>query len=308
MPRLDVSFKEGDVPEKRGPIIPIREHWNNFAVNVINAAYRADILLDIEEKPLWQFNEEDYQNHRADTILVPHKEIFNFIVPGKRTLFYMQSVIPHLFSIDSKGWAGNLSILPFREDHSTFKHWEPMKERIKNNISKFDQPEKKSDFEPGYVLFLCQIPHDQTIIYHSQVSVYAALEETINVCKALKKRLVVKGHPVNPASMETLRRLVENEKNKNIIWVDDISIHSLIENSGYCVTVNSGSGIEVILHEKPIYAFGNAEYSELVPRINFQEWLDMGWQVDLYDYMNFIESYVNAMYDTTKPETFDKLF
>ena len=29
-PRLDVTFKEGPVPDQRGPIPPIRIHYKNF--------------------------------------------------------------------------------------------------------------------------------------------------------------------------------------------------------------------------------------------------------------------------------------
>ena len=43
----------------------------------------------------------------------------------------------------------------------------------------------------------------------------------------------------------------------------DLSIHDLIAAAEIVVTVNSGVGMETVLHQKPVYAFGRANYSEI---------------------------------------------
>ena len=309
-PRLDASFKEGPVPEKyyTQNIPAVRIPWLSFGEIVINAAnqYNAKLLMDV--KPLWQFREEDYVDVPESNLLIPHKEFHNFKVPGKRNFYYMQSVIPTLFSIDTKGWAGNLSVLPYRKTYDKFKHWDWFVERINRNESKFEQPSaSQGEIEPGYALFICQLPHDQTIQFHSCWSVSEALWDTIQSCKAIGKRLVVKGHPVNPASMEILKRIVQESNSDLITWVDDISIHTAIKNASHCITVNSGSGIEVILHKKPLFAYGKAEYSEVAFHGILPHFLNMS-SVDEYDYRCFIESYVDSLYDVNDPTTFEKLF
>lgn len=307
-PRLDCTFKEGPVPEtySHANVPPVRYPWNDFALNVVMTAPS----LRVENKALWQFKEEDYVDVPETNLLIPHKEFHNFKVPGKNCMYYMQTVVPHLFSIDRKGWGGNLSVIPYRQAHTKFQHWDWMVERVENNISKFDQPSaSKNELEPGYALFICQLPHDQTIQFHSNTSVEDALKATIMTCIEQKKRLVVKGHPINPASMEVLRAIVHpiTHQYPYITWVDNISIHTALKGATHVFTVNSGSGIEAILHKKPIFTFGKAEYSEVAFQGSVSQFLEMA-SVDEYDYRNFIESYVNSLYNTRDPETFRKLY
>ena len=90
--------------------------------------------------------------------------------------------------------------------------------------------------------------HDETIQFHSDVSVEASLEALIKSIYCFPNlALVIKGHPVNPSSMQSLKNIFDeskikdaNLKKRQIYWIDDISIHQLLESCMAVFTVNSG--------------------------------------------------------------------
>ena len=53
MPRLDVTFKKGPVPEARGNITPIRFHWLQFVRNLFDTYIESGIETCVYEMPLW---------------------------------------------------------------------------------------------------------------------------------------------------------------------------------------------------------------------------------------------------------------
>lgn len=306
MPRLDVPFKNfGPPPDIRGPITPLRANWLRFSEGLIQYCNMVSYRLDIEEKPLWAFNQLDYANSKYDYIIVPHKEFHNFSAPNTKFLYLMQTPFPEYFSLDTKGWAGNLSYLNnLNENHVNItereKLWNTLKGRIYNNESKFEQPKKEID-EENFILFLCQLPHDETIKHHSYVSVLDALTETINMCSMMNKRLIVKGHPANPESMLDLKRVTEKTRNR---WVDDVSIHSCIKKSSHCVTVNSGSGLEVLLHGKPIYTFGHSEYDTVASKGSVTDFIINKSEIDIEIYKNFMYRYITELINPTVMRTY----
>ncbi len=113
MPRMDVMFKEGPVPKERGPIAPIRKHWLNF-IEMLNVAHigKGD-QTKIYELPLWQITSERVKENSpdADMIYIPHKMRENWLLDD-RIRYYMQMVIPNIFSIDPNGWGATAKSYP----------------------------------------------------------------------------------------------------------------------------------------------------------------------------------------------------
>lgn len=167
-------------------------------------------------------------------------------------------------TVDPKGWGASLSFLPVEPDYSpeAIAFYDVLRRRIDANISVFSQPglENLIPYD-DYLLFLCQLPHDETIQYHSSVSVETALEAVLDFAAATDRRLIVKGHPANRRAMLPLKAMVDARP--TAIWIDDASIHTCIAGASCVFTVNSGSGIEVIMHGKPLVHFGQAEYSNV---------------------------------------------
>lgn len=305
-PRLDVTFKQGPVPTQRGSIPPIREHWKSF-IQKIEETYmsRNGVSFKKLELPLWQFTPKIVEEINPDIVFVPHKEDHNFQVVNCQPYYYMQTTIPWLFSVDKKGWAGGASVYPyntvrnFEADKTVF---EKLRDRAFANGSKFEQPKHKDITLPeNYVFFACQIPHDETIRYHSNVSVETALERTCEATKKLNIPLVIKGHPVNPGSMASLKDIAQ--KYSHITWIDDISIHQLIPKARSVVVVNSGVGMEALLHGVPVITFGRAEYDCVTNHAEYTDMTEMisNASIDMNKVYKFFDYWCNWCFDYSKP-------
>ena len=277
LPRLDVTFKKGPVPKERGKIPVLRQYWLQFVKVLHNTYQKEGHKSRILEVPLWQISEKFVRVNSvdADRIYIPHKMKLNWFL-DQRVRYYMQMVIPHIFSIDSDGWCASSKIWPIiPSDSNDDKVFSKLSARLVTNTSKFPQPQKKDILLPdNFILFPCQIPHDETIQFHSDVSVEASLEALIDSIDSFPNlALVIKGHPVNPSSMQSLKNIFEKKKssliNKQIYWIDDLSIHQLLESCLAVFTVNSGVGLEAVLHRKKVFTFGNADYASISTKIMF---------------------------------------
>jgi hypothetical protein len=298
-PRLDVTFKKGPVPANKGGFPPIRTHWENF-VNRVEAEHmnRGD-EVEVLELPLWQFTPEMVFDKDPDISYIPHKERHNFDA-GLSCWYYMQTVFPWLFTVDQEGWGGGAILKPTPEAGSSGSDmWDVWRRRIALNESKFDQPAKKIVPWKDYVFFPCQIPHDETIKYHSKVHVHDALQATVDYCAERGKHLVVKGHPVNPGSMTRLQAICN--ASEGVTWVNNFSIHDLLANAALVVTVNSGTGLEAIIHDKTVVTFGDSEYDAVANKAtldNFPKVCDNATH-DLNTYRAFIDAFGKWTYDTS---------
>lgn len=265
-PRLDIPFKDfgQPVPEKENDnsLPPIRRHWANY---IKCLQHRHGSNHDLLTLPLYMLDKNviKEKGKNYDVVYVPHKQKEDFEC-GDNVVYYMQTVFPYLFSEDKNGWGPSSSWSPVSTNHNDNGFYEEARDRFLANISKFNQPEKDIKIDGEYYLFLCQIPHDETIKYHSDVDVYSALYCTIRMCQYLNKHLVVKGHPVNPTSMSSLRELTLQH---NMTWIDDASLLGLMQRADRVITVNSGTGFEAALINKPIICFGETEYANIAHKI-----------------------------------------
>ncbi len=311
-PRLDVTFKEGPVPEARGHIPPIRVHWRDMANRLLTAHRVKGDTVDFIEKPLWQFTTEYVESLDAEIVYVPHKSTDTFPVHGKEVRYYMQSVFPWQFYIDSKGFAGGASFYPLTIDRDREippgSFYAQMQARAYAGGSKFEQPPSQElNLPKEYFFFPCQIPHDETIKYHSDVSVWDALKATLEATKELNIPLIVKGHPVNPGSMAPLNSLCSLYK--HVYWVENISIHDLIPKAKAVIVVNSGTGMETLLHKTPIVTFGRCEYDCVSNKATTDNIVDIlrDPKFDEKAVRAFFESWYEITYDTRSSKSFERL-
>jgi len=315
-PRLDLYFKPNPsntlVPKKVGPPKPGKELWQDF-FNNLEQEYksRPNIEFSKLELPLWQFSPKLLKNYDYDIVYVPHKERHNFPIKDKEVYYYMQTTFPWIFSVDPKGWAGGASVYPYSSlytDKVDSTVFDTLRTRALENKSKFSQPNYADISLPeNFILFTCQIPHDETIKYHSLVSVGKALVWTCEATKKLGIPLVVKGHPVNKDSMIGLKNSLVNYK--HVTYLDNVSIHQLISLSKCVVTVNSGTGMEALLHKKPVVTFGHAEYDCVTNHATKDNITDVLLNLTFNEdnVIRFFDSWYNWCYDTTNPVSFKKL-
>lgn len=296
-PRLDCSFKPGPVPANPGPPNhPIRLHWQRFIEGTVAKLRSEGHKVDVIHRPLWQMTYDIIRPlaEKYDVVYVPHKE--KAVYPIDNALYYMQTVFPRYFTVDPIGWGAHLSYLPLDLDGEHENIFDSLRSEQERNVSKFAQPQKELDIEAGFVLFVCQIPHDETIQYHSRVSVPDALTMTLKWAREIGKRVVVKGHPVNPASMAQLRQITDDYGQT---YVDDVSILSCLKKAESVFLVNSGVGFEAILQGKPVFQFGESEYGQVVNKITDDN-IVYNLDVDMNKYRRFINTFFARAIDSSK--------
>jgi len=317
-PRLDVMFKQGPVPQTRGPIEPIRTHWANFVEGTRSEHECRDDQVHVLELPNWQFTPELVCRLNPDIVYIPHKEAHSFPIPEIENIdvrYYMQTVFPWRFYVDPIGFAGGASMEPevLIENGVLGDLYDSMFDTLRqyslDGGTKFEQPESRAlKLSQEFIFFPCQIPHDETIKYHSDVTVPEALEMTIDVCNELGIQVIVKGHPVNPGSMKPLREITN--RSDNAVWMENINIHDILLKAKAVVVVNSGTGMESLLHHKPVIMFGRAEYSCVAHQVKNREDLKQSLidcEYDLERVRRFYSGWCKWTIDTKNQIDFLKL-
>lgn len=281
-PRLDLQFKKPTAPQIPNKNIPkIRTHWENFK----NKFVRENPGTLVVQAPLWMFNEKVTEWTGVSRLIVPHMEKETFSRTAN-AVYYMQTVFPWLFTIDKNGWGGGASFVEKYSNSIEYseKQFDDLVSYVKSGGTKFDDIQGKN-YSPAdsYIFVPLQLPHDQTIKYHSDISVEKFVE---SLCEWASKnkgdvpKIVFKGHPVNLGSMSVLKEIIA--KYENVMYVEDLSIHSGIENACAVYVVNSGTGQEAMLYDKPVVVFGRCEYEGAVIKGNILE-LNTTWKTVLED-------------------------
>lgn len=272
-PRLDCTFKEGPCGSHEIPIgdLPVvRQWWHQFLSMLAGDLVAMKYEVHIIKKPLWQMKPEDADEYKPDFTYVPHRLPEHFPLPeayGPR--YYMQTVLPWLFSISPHGWGARLEPeIRGLIDRTDLPHSDALKIIRQYQVlgfSKFPQAPSRPYPKKDYALFVCQLPHDDTIKYFSDVSVFEALERTSDLARAADVPLIVKGHIANPASQ---RQLLDFAKALgHTTHLDEWNIIDLMRNARAVFSVNSGTTIEAMAMGKLVFRYGEAEYNMVVPKV-----------------------------------------
>lgn len=311
-PRLDCSFKPGPVPKLGATVAiePIRVHWRNFLMELKDEHKRRGDSVVVIHKPLWQFTIDDIIKSKAQRVYIPHKTRDNFPVDIKYgPRYYMQTVFPWLFTVDKWGWGASMKHkVRWKNGFRDSPIFTILQKRIEENASKFAQPDRKELPWDDFLFFACQLPHDETIKYHSDYEVADALRAVCEWATDTNKELVVKRHPLNPGSQAGLHEIVK--RFPKVHWTTDHSIHDLLNGCRAAFCVNSGVGIESLLHEKPVFTFGRSEYDDVAIRVNNLN-VAAAWRrkknFSAEKAHAWLDSYVNFCYDTTDSKNFSRL-
>ena len=312
-PRLDLPFKKFGLEISNRNLPDIRKHWEKF-VEVLHAHHvmKGDDVV-IVHAPRWSHHHTLVEKYNPDRAYIPHVERHNF-KGDERCMYYMQTVIPWLFTIDPVGWGGGASFVgqdydALEDNGITFARFQ---RRTKEGGSKFEQPNDHT-FQCGEDFVFCplQIPHDETIKWHSKVKVEELAEKLCHWSETSGVPVVFKSHPVNPSSQEHIRKMVSGRA----IWIEKANIHHVMKQAKAVYVVNSGTGMEAMTHEVPVVRFGDAEYNDAVIAGNIND-LNATYkkvcQIDaeqmVEKYKKFYNWFVNRIcYDVTNRATFMKL-
>ncbi|HET8709850.1 MAG TPA: hypothetical protein VFM32_00635 [Spongiibacteraceae bacterium] len=285
VPRLDLPWNRSTdrsiaPPTLKEDVLDLRLHWKRFSVLLANAMERAGLTVDIHELPTDEIDCNKVDNLGATLALIPHRCHLDY-TPGKTpVLFYMQEYFQWLFIVDHRGWSAAASCYPIcstslpADCGDSFKYYRTLLLDGKLG-SKFAQspsrnrrqlmaegsiPSTRRLIGPNrgrpYIFFPLQIPHDQSIRYFSDLAEIDIVESIVTWARKNDIAVVMKPHPANRKSMATFEQYVDNQ---NIFW-SEANIYDLIHHSVGVYTVNSGVGLEALLHLKPVVTFGKVEY------------------------------------------------
>ena len=303
-PRLDIPFKQFGLTKRDSVNEPIRKNWDNFVKKL------ADDNTLIVESPRWMFNSEIENLFPTAKVYVPHVE--RHVWGGREnTMFYMQTVFPELFTIDPVGWAGGAQYVASFDKNNP--HKDDAFRRMQKKLGQGKFAHLQTDNTPWdkiddkYIIVPLQLPHDETIKYHSDFSVEEFVTQLCHMAQEKDvPQILFKGHPVNLASMEPLKKIV-NGGFKNVVYIDTGNFNELVKKSTAMFVLNGGSGQEAMLHEKPVACFGRCDYAHAVingdiknPYLAWEEMQKDDWDARLQLYKKWYHWYIEEVCFDTK--------
>ncbi|EMO0768511.1 capsular biosynthesis protein [Escherichia coli] len=187
----------------------------------------------------------------------------------KTNLHIQESTLANRCSMDCIGYAGYSSLatnFTLTKDINISNDFleQYTSAYINNNISKYKQPDNEFNLNCDYVFIPMQVTTDAvaTLAYIDCIKLVKIVSEHYFNSPT---KVVVKRHPYcNSMDIEML--LTSLEKQGKII-ISDASIHKLIHKAKIVITVNSGVGLEALIHNKPVIIAGKSDYSYAVSAI-----------------------------------------
>ena len=280
--------------------IYIRSYWKRF-VNALSAEFTSrGHSVKLKKMSRWDVKAETIARLESDLVYIPHTSAHLFPY-NKPAFYYMQVMQAWLFSADQSGWSSKSSKYPAVEyikgdpNSGVFERYKKL--IVKKNASKFRQKRSLPYFllalkrdVPAfkeYIFFPCQIPHDESILYNSDVEEIDVVKALADWANANQVYVVFKRHPANLKSMEPLEKAATGEY---VYWTN-ASIHDLVKRAKAVYTINSGVGFESMLHEKPVITFGKIEYDAVTIKANLNN-LDEVWEkIKIWDKVKEVENY-----------------
>ncbi|MCD4654939.1 hypothetical protein K8T06_13515 [bacterium] len=192
--------------------------------------------------------------------------------------------IPGFIESDPEGYAGFSSVcspqcaklidrLDLTEAIDCFTRFSS--DYVGSGLTKYSQPKsrERKGLPNPYVFVPLQVPGD-SVLTLSTLTPYQLCNLIIEKTAGSPYSVVVKQHPRDPNSLKTgllsessqieqfagfstLRRNIEEGK----CFLKNLSIHDLISGAEAVITVNSGVGLESLLHRKPVFIWGKSLYN-----------------------------------------------
>jgi len=194
---------------------------------------------------------------------------YHTVSGGKNGLHFKETDRPSRFSFDTGGYSGwsdfskqQAADLPLADvDASAAEAYfrRDQQRIIANNISKYRQDplDTQTPLPERFVFVALQMVGDsvQELAHFTPMEM---LDEVIAACARRGYAVVVKRHPL--CGSAAVGRYLAEAQSSGRITLASGSIHAIIARAAAVCVVNSGVGAEALLHEKPVYVFGRADY------------------------------------------------
>ncbi len=194
---------------------------------------------------------------------------YHTISNSDMSLHFKETDRPSLFSFDRRGYAGwsefsetalarlEAQQIPL-DDADRF--FELEKQRvIGGNLSKYRQADVTDAEElPDRFIFVALQLIGDAVSQLAYLNLFEMVDEVVETAAVHGLSVVVKRHPLctSPEVSQYLAELASRGAIRQVFS----SIHAIIPKADAVCVVNSGVGAEALLHEKPVYVFGRADY------------------------------------------------
>ena len=233
---------------------------------------------------------------RGDVVIVPRFQLYwkqcipklpgDWIVSyhtsapyNPRHLHIQESPLAGCCSFDHAGFAGFSSIATDDTEITAFtsgisdevlerNQREMYQKYVTANVSKYHQPSGCQPIPGPYVFVALQIPTD-IVSQLAWINGVDLLRSVVDHYRGTGVRVVVKRHPFC-GSMGVQQCLDELEAAGDILRTDN-SIHSIIESARAVLTVNSGVGLEALMHGKSVIVSGGCDYAHAARTVRTRE-------------------------------------
>ncbi|EJN40119.1 capsule polysaccharide export protein [Pseudomonas sp. GM84] len=129
---------------------------------------------------------------------------------------------------------------------------------VQNNISKYSQTVDRVSYDDDYVFVALQIPTD-TVAALAYVTGAELVKTVAEHYLGSTTKVRVKRHPY--CNSMTVQKTLDTLLKAEAIEISDASVHDLISGAKAVFTVNSGVGLEALLHSRPVIVTGDCDYA-----------------------------------------------
>lgn len=134
--------------------------------------------------------------------------------------------------------------------------------KIRNIFSKPSSPPPQHGYSTNlpntFWFFPMQVSNDTQLLINSDINNIQALEYLI---KTTKNNIVIKPHPAETDTNYIFKYI--HASNESKVWVTKENTYDLIKKASAVVTINSTTGLEALILEKPTKFLGKSFYSHL---------------------------------------------
>jgi len=208
------------------------------------------------------------QIYDVSSLDVSHNRLISYhsygVIKDTKVLHFKESALPKYYSLDKCGFSGwacpNLS--ESLADTSMEGFFEALQQDILNRkTSKYDQPISiESQFEAGFIFVPLQMPYD-SVAQHARLDIFDVIRSLASD-SAETRQIVIKRHPKDNSEVTEKKLKALMEVHPDIIQSQE-NIHDLISDCSLVITVNSGVGVEALLHYKPVITLGVSDYENV---------------------------------------------
>jgi len=259
-----------EVPSKTASEYDTNQKFTRLLIKKILYFYRDFYVKHIKFSNDFKIRNEQIRNEQ-NTIIFSYHSIGD---ENDSIIRWKEGYLYNMITYDTKGYSGwsslcdmdiNEVIKNVKDEHADNFFNTFVINYIKNNYSKYKQPDIDNFIFPNkFIFFPLQTIHD-TVMEHSYFKPLDLIKRIIEILSNKNINIVIKKHP--KCNNKELFDLLEFYVKRNKIILYEGSIHNAISKATTIYTINSGVGFESLLHLKPVVTFGKSDYMQMTRNI-----------------------------------------